>query len=63
MSATRQRGLESAHHLLQHALADSTRDKQNAAAAELAAWLEDFGEGNDLTSCTPEELLIYVMEH
>ena len=63
VATIRQRGLEEAHRLLQNALADSTRAKQRDAAGELASWLDNFGEGSNLTNCTPEDLLIYIVEH
>ena len=63
VSEVRQRGLERANVLMQDALADSTRGKQQAAARDLCAWLEVYGDGSDARTCTPEDLLIYMMEH
>ena len=45
VSEVRQRGLERANELMQGALADSTRGKQQAAARDLGAWLEVYGDG------------------
>ena len=61
-SAVRARGLARASDLMQHALADSTQRKQQAAAHELASWLVESGQDCDLSHCAPEDVLVYLME-
>ena len=63
VAAVRQRGLGGALELMRHALAESTWAKQQAAALELSGWLAEYGEGGDISTCTPEDILIYIMEH
>ncbi|GIL80186.1 hypothetical protein Vretimale_12972 [Volvox reticuliferus] len=57
-----QRGLEKAQAVMDQALADSTRDRQDAAAAELQSWLSAAGAGTTLLDASPEDLLVYLEE-
>ncbi|GIL93774.1 hypothetical protein Vretimale_78, partial [Volvox reticuliferus] len=57
-----QRGLEKAQAVMDQALADSTRDRQDAAAAELQSWLSGAGAGTTLLDASPEDLLVYLEE-
>ncbi len=63
VAAVRQQGLLGAHAVLQHALAGSTWQKQQAAAQELGSWLSVYGEGTKLTDCSPDDLLVYMVSH
>ncbi len=61
-SGSYSRGLVRAQAVLELALADSTRSRQDTAAAEFRDWLSVNGGGVGLSDAGPEDLLVYVEE-
>ncbi|KXZ41000.1 hypothetical protein GPECTOR_1018g287 [Gonium pectorale] len=51
--------LGDASQFLRGALAPSTVQRQDGAAADLGAWLRQSGCGRSLADCTPEDVLVY----